>query len=291
VAENRRLFALHLLGFVRLSLAAQKFVDDHSADDQKKPEVMEAEWKRAEAELAPALDGSWRPSFDSFPAAVRAVAEIARSEIRVYYDASAEYGRNTVPGAGLYYIGAAFAQRDFVRLLETLRDSPEGKLLTPANLAQEIDRLENELLLAYKLPASIDQHPLFIRGNAMVKHARELQTEGMQIGALYRLLHGRLRFTGSMSTGVSVDSTEAAKRAQATEQRLAVIPGDHSLARLYLEMALAEAGAGDQAGGETARAVFDFVLPAYFAPLQPAAASPALPAPEVTVTLVRWPYT
>jgi hypothetical protein len=40
-----------------------------------------------------------------------------------------------------------------------------------------------------------------------------------------------------------------------------------------------------------AAAVAGDVLPRYFAALQPAAARAARPAPTVTVTLVRWPYT
>jgi hypothetical protein len=33
------------------------------------------------------------------------------------------------------------------------------------------------------------------------------------------------------------------------------------------------------------------VLPRYFAALEPARPAPSRPAPKVTVTLVRWPYT
>jgi hypothetical protein len=40
-----------------------------------------------------------------------------------------------------------------------------------------------------------------------------------------------------------------------------------------------------------AAAIATDVLPRYFAALGPARPSPARPAPRVTVTLVRWPYT
>jgi hypothetical protein len=71
------------------------------------------------------------------------------------------------------------------------------------------------------------------------------------------------------------------------------VPGtDHSIGRLMLQLAqfdLAEhAPDGNVA---VAAAVANDVLPRYFAALQAAPARAARPAPTVTVTLVRWPYT
>ena len=67
--------------------------------------------------------------------------------------------------------------------------------------------------------------------------------------------------------------------------------GDHSLGRVFLEVADAELAADPSAGAATATAVVNDVLPRYFAALGPAPAPSPDPEPQATVTLVRWPYT
>jgi len=49
--------------------------------------------------------------------------------------------------------------------------------------------------------------------------------------------------------------------------------------------------AADSMREESAAAVAEVVLPRYLAALEPAKPRPPSPAPQVTVTLVRWPYT
>ena len=64
------------------------------------------------------------------------------------------------------------------------------------------------------------------------------------------------------------------------------------VADLFIEMGLTEAGdTSPNSGGETANVIFTDVLPHYFKALEPAVKKPSQPKPEVTVTLVRWPYT
>ena len=76
------------------------------------------------------------------------------------------------------------------------------------------------------------------------------------------------------------------------EKRLADPEVDHSIGRLFLESAQADLSANPPPGkAANAEAIAADALPRYFAALQPATASPVLPAPAVTVTLVRWPYT
>jgi len=47
------------------------------------------------------------------PAAVRAVAEAALPQVRAFYESSLEYGRNTMPDFGFFYLASAQAQKEF----------------------------------------------------------------------------------------------------------------------------------------------------------------------------------
>lgn len=74
--------------------------------------------------------------------------------------------------------------------------------------------------------------------------------------------------------------------------RLAAGGIDHSIGRMMLEGAqdeLASAAPGTSPAG--AIAIATDVLPRYFAALDPARPAAPKPAPQVVVTLVRWPYT
>jgi hypothetical protein len=67
---------------------------------------------------------------------------------------------------------------------------------------------------------------------------------------------------------------------------------DHSIGRLFLESAEAEAASvAPNSPSPVAAVIVSDVIPRYFAALEPRRAEPPKPAPLVTVTLVRWPYT
>ncbi|HSB35256.1 MAG TPA: hypothetical protein VLH41_00160, partial [Thermoanaerobaculia bacterium] len=62
--------------------------------------------------------------------------------------------------------------------------------------------------------------------------------------------------------------------------------------RLFLEAAQADVEAARPGKtADAAQAIAADILPRYFAALAPARPEPPKPAPAVTVTLVRWPYT
>ena len=66
---------------------------------------------------------------------------------------------------------------------------------------------------------------------------------------------------------------------------------DHSIGQLFLEWA--QSDIEDTSATNThgvAAALADIVLPRYLAAIDPVKAAPASPAAQVTVTLVRWPY-
>ncbi len=273
---GRRLLAVQRFAEVKENLAVAAYLGQHRAGQLQD---FEAEWTRMggvlRADLGP-------PSPDAFkdvqPAAVRALAEVAFPQIRGYYEASLEYGRNTMPDQGLYYLAGAQAQRDLTAFYRTL-SAPTARHAPPVRpLHAELDALETELLAAYRPPASIDKHGQFIGVSSTLKEARELDAAGLHYGALLRYLQAARQFAALR--GASPLATDALAGLDA---RLSAGGIDHSLGRLFLEAA--------QAGAPDAGVIADDVLPRYFAALEPARPEPPRSKPLVTVTLVRWPYT
>src|SRR6185295_1258651 len=168
--DGRRLLALQRLAVARENLAAWTYVTGRPVEQGKETAAFEAEWARLgktirETRKAPspkALDGVQ-------PAALRGLAEAALFQVRVYYDASVEYGRNTMPIYGLFYLGVAQAQRDFANLCRSL-SAPQHRRAPPLRaLRGEIDALERNLLAVYRPPVSIDKHEDFIQAHAALK--------------------------------------------------------------------------------------------------------------------------
>jgi hypothetical protein len=138
---------------------------------------------------------------------------------------------------------------------------------------------------------SIDRHGEFITANASLKEARELDAAGLRYGALVKLLDATMR-AGLLATAPETAAADdLTARLRPFERRLAAAGRDHSIGRTYLEGAQANLPGATGANPAVALSIVRDVLPRYFAALEPAPARPARPKPEVTVTLVRWPYT
>jgi hypothetical protein len=292
IAKDRRYFALHILGAIRGNLFALKYVSGLPEKTRKDISALEQEYKKVGIELAPVLNGQEKLQLDGLSDAARAIAEAAFSEVKVYYDASLEYAQATDADAGAFYLGLAQGQRDLAHFCEKLKDKQHPALTTNNQITDEIDEFETYLLSLYKPPATIDQHPVFIRTSAMIKQAHELIAANMNEAAFYRYLDARRRLAPVSAPGKSMTLQESEKHAAEFQARLAKRQEDHSLADLFIEMGLTEAGdTSPNSGGETANVIFSDVLPHYFKALEPAVKKPSQPKPEVTVTLVRWPYT
>jgi hypothetical protein len=293
LAKGRRFAALHMLALVRANLAASKFLEDHPGEMRKQFGLFEQEWQKVGKSLAPVLEGKQPPDLNGYPAAVRAVAEASYSEIKIYYDSSIEYGKDTEPTYGLYYLGTAKGQYDFTQFCKTLRATDSYKPLSIGNFENEIESFEDVVLAAYKPPLSIDQHPIFIRVSAMIKQAHELYDAGSYYGALYRYLEARYRYFRALEPGQAINAEQAAARAQEFEKRFKENSSDNTIARIFLELALSEAEdtSPNTQGGTNARVIFDDVLPHYFSTIESAKVKRPTVTPVATVTLVRWPYT
>ena len=290
--EGRRLLALHRLAAVQADLGAALFLLGRPAEERQQAAAFEREWQRVGIELGAATLASSAAAFEAIrPAAVRAIGEAALPQVGAYYDASLDYGRNTQPESGLFYIGVALAQRQFADFCRTL--SIPTSLAPPPlrGLGPELVTLEGELVGAYRPPASIDRHPAFILASAAIKQARELDAAGLRHGALYRYLDAVQRVAQARAAATSPDVHAVASRLRRWQERLGEGAVDHSLGRLFLELAQANLDGAAGSDPVAAAAIAADVLPHYFAALAPAPPASAAPKADVTVTLVRWPYT
>jgi hypothetical protein len=292
LAGGRPLLALLRLGPLHENLSAAIYVGQRTVEQRKDNAAFEAEWTRMGGELRPSLSPPAAGALDGLqPALLRGMAEAAVPQVKIYYDASLEYGRNTMPDSGLFYLGAARAARAFAGLARRL--SVPSPLKAPAlrALGPELDALEAEMLGAYRPPLSIDKHREFIGASSALKEARELDAAGLRHGALLRYLLAAMRFA-SLRAPTPTAAPALAEGLRSFEPRLHAAGVDHSLGRLFQEAAQADL-ADHAADGQafTAAAVVSDVLPRYFAALEPARPPAARAAPRVTVTLVRWPYT
>lgn len=290
-AGGQRLLAMQRLAAVETYMSAWIYLSERSPKQRSETAAFEAEWARMGKVLKGHLDPAKAPAGDGLrPALLRALAEAAVPQVKVYYDASLEYGRSTTPDSGLFYLGSALAQKEFGDVSRRLAASfpPAGELPRLRSLAPDIDDLETALLAAYRPPASIDRHPEFIAASGTLKEARELDALGLRYGALLRLLLAAQRIAPLRAATASLPREELVAKLRAAGEGL---KDDSSIARLFVESGLAEiASVAADAPTPKALAALFHVLPLYRTALAPRSPVPVEPA-FTTVTLVRWPYT
>jgi len=294
VAAGRLLVAVRGLGNIRFNLLAAVYSAEHAAAQNDMAEF-EREWRRMDGELLPAERRQRQMAWGSSPAVVRALAEASLGTTRPLYEASREYAAATQPLFGLFYLGQAKGALDFTLFARRLK-FPEARAQFPArSLAVEIDRLEQQVEKAYQPPLSIERHPQFIGLNAWVKRAVELDQGKLYHGAMVTYLEA-VRSLGELTGAApTAEDLTRLKESAAEFEKRASLPGvDHSLARLYVELAQREierAQAGEAPSGLSARALVENSLPAYFAAVERAGSATTTAKAELTVTLVRWPFT
>jgi hypothetical protein len=288
--RGRRDQALHLLAAVRPQLRAARWMEELAAAGGADSAGFEREWSRRIAARRAGTAAETPQAWDArTPPLLRAVAEAAGAQVRVYEDASLEYGRNTMAVYGLFYLGIARAQEEFPAWCRAAA-APVRSAAPPLRaMTAEIDSLEREIVRAYRPPASIERHPDFIVAHALLKEARELDAAGRRHGALLRYLESARRFARLRP---AADTAGLAARFESLARRAFEPGADHGIARVFAEAA--RSAAEDSAGtafAATAIAAATDALERYFAAIGPAAPPAPAVAPAVTVTLVRWPYT
>jgi hypothetical protein len=292
--HGRRELALARLVEVRVDIAAVAYLRGRSPDQLRTPAAFEGEWTRLAGSLRDDLGPPSPGALSGVrPAVARAMGEAALPQVREYYQASLEYGRSTLPQDGYSYLGTAQALQQLVAFCRTVsagfpdRRQPELRVLDA-----ELDALSSEVVAAFRPPAAIAKHDTFIGVGSLLKEARELNAAGLRYGALLRYLQAALVMQPLRPAAPVPDARILAARLHELDARLSAGGLDHSIGRLYLEMAQAHlAGGTPGASAATAAAILGDVLPRYFAALGPAPRAAPRPAPTVTVTLLRWPYT
>jgi hypothetical protein len=290
-----RLLALQRLSAVSPNLESSEYLASLSAEQRKSDAAFEEAWKKAGSGVPGALKPPAATAMQGVaPAAVRGMGEASLAQVHVFYDASLEYERNTMPDAGFFYLGLAKAQGDYAELCRSLSSPSTLKPPLLRSLAPELDALEGELLAAYRPPASIDKHKDFIAASAALKEAQELDRAGLSHGAMLKYLLAALRCAPLTGKAPALRREDISRRVAELAPRLADKEGgvDQSLGRVFLESAQADlASTPSNEMPAQASAVVADVLPRYFAALEPPKAARKTPSAEVTVTLVRWPYT
>ncbi|HEX9186127.1 MAG TPA: hypothetical protein VGB87_03570 [Vicinamibacteria bacterium] len=296
LASGRRLLALQRFLAARAQLSAAAYAQAPPARAAKDAGGFEAEWTRMGGALGDRLARPSPGALDGVrPAVLRALGEVALPQSRVFYDASLEYGRATMPEYGLHYLGQARSAGETVDLCRALAEPGGERPPGVRSVGSEIEALEEEMLAAYRPPLSVDRHAEFIAASAQLKEARELDGLGLGHGALLRYLQAAQRFwplREARGSGAAAgrDAEPLGGRIRAFEKRFATSGADHSLGRLFLERAQ-EAVAASPPETEIAQAIVSDVLPRYLHALEPARPRPPGRDPAFTVTLVRWPYT
>ena len=292
--QGRRLVALERLMAVEQTLGAALYAVERPAAERAQLNAFEAEWKRMGSTLRDVVSpGSGSPDLASGirPAFVRALAELSTSQARESYAASLEYGRNTEPQYGLYYLGAAQAHRKFLDVARALPSSTALRAPALRALKAEIDALQGDLLAAYQPPAAIERHSEFIVASAALKEARELDAAGRRHAALLRYLQAAQRVAALRAGTASANAAELKRRLEESAARFDS-GADHSVGRFFIERAQSALGSSTTPAGESvAAAIVADVLPRYFAALDPPRPAAPMADPRVTVTLVRWPFT
>ncbi len=291
LAGGRRLAALYRLASLQDLVGGMEYELAHLGEDALDLAKVEATWQQEQKALGDSLMPIDAQAFAQVrPLAVRAIAEAAAGQVRGYFEASLDYARATIPETGLYYIGAARAERDLAALARRLHEVTHGEPPTLRRIAGDIDDLERELLAAYLPPASLARNREFISAHSALQDARTFDAAGLRAAALLRYLQGAVRAAALLQDKGEGDRAALQRRLAALREQATVDDVDHSIALMLLEVAEVELEMAKDGAPTPAAVGVAWALPRYFAALQPSA-DHAQPRAELTVTLVRWPFT
>jgi hypothetical protein len=234
------------------------------------------EHKPAEADLAhvQALADAQRSAIEkplaplSGPALQLALRQITANRAEKLFRASVPFGKAASPANGLFYLGEAEGNRKFRDFVDSLSF---GSVVEPrpnkAAIHLALEKLDTAALVAFETdPAGRSAVSL----SARLKEARELADRGFLEGAALTLLEAQL---------------DISRRAEAPAKTAGASPMAHddSISAMFQAEARED-------GGDTSRIVANDILPLYASLFASTGIEKKIPK-NVTVTLVRWPYT
>ncbi len=267
--DGRLYLSLHRLLQQRSVLVTIDYVGRKSGVAKDGLEGLDREWERVGAALAEKERVFSPASLKHLPAAVRALAESSSARSRPYHQSSRLYGKNSRVQNGFYYLGASLARMDSALFCQNLRFPPSAPTEMPS-VEAALAGFESEVLDAYRPPASIEHHKQFITANSALKLARELSQQGRPNGALLQYLDARLSFR-LINPGPhdKQQLSSLQTKSRAVSARLGSSELDHSIARLYWEVAEDALAAASEGGSSaehmaTAAIILEDILPTYF---------------------------
>jgi len=220
-------------------------------------------------------------------ALLEAIAAAADTRAPITYHASRFFGDDAGLSGGLYYLGESQAEvqwAGFVRSLEV----PASAAAPPLrSIAPEIAALDVEMTTAYETMERAS-HSTYIVASAALKQARTLDERRQFGAALFQYLLSRYLFAPLRGPAARDATVERIRESAATlDPKI-----DNSIAELFLQLA-GEGVAGDAAAQKRgAAAAVEDVIPAYLRAIAaPSATAASAPPAQVTITLVRWPFT
>jgi len=278
---NRPLLALYLTEGPWEAGKAWAFIK--SAADVTTAEAFEKKWTAVGEPTPVAVSAGARRL-----ALVEALAATAEARGSTTYHASRFYGEDAGLPGGLYYLGESRAVMQFAAFARSLDWAAAGAAPPLRSIAPEIGALDVEMTTAYET-MSRDNHSTYIGASAALKQARTLNDRSQYGGALFQYLLSRYLFAALRGPAAQ----------EATEDRIAASrktldPGvDNSIAELFLQLAGEGVAGSIPAQRRGAAAAIEDVVPAYLRAIAPVTTTnaPSSPPAQVTITLVRWPFT
>jgi hypothetical protein len=221
------------------------------------------------------------------PAIAAALAAAAEARGPTTYHASRPYAEDAGVFGGLYYLADSHSVIDFAAMVRALPWPPSASPPPFRSVATEIAALDAAMTTAYeKMERS--SHPTYISASAALKQAHTLNDRGQFGGALFEYLLARYLFAplrGPASSAATAERIAAARSSLPANV-------DHSVAELFLQLADEGVASASETQRRGAAAALEDVLPAYLAAIGATAASTtAGDTAQVTITLVRWPFT
>ena len=220
-------------------------------------------------------------------ALLEAIAAAADTRAPITYHASRFFGDDAGLSGGLYYLGESQAEVQWAGFVRSLNVPASAAAPPLRSIAPEIAALDVEMTTAYETMERAS-HSTYIVASAALKQARTLDERRQFGAALFQYLLSRYLFAPLRGPAARDATVERIREAAATlDPKI-----DNSIAELFLQLA-GEGVAGDVAAQKRgAAAAVEDVIPAYLRAIAaPSATAASAPPAQVTITLVRWPFT